>query len=173
MCHRTTMTTSFQRRHQQGTLHRAPKLSLNRNHASCLVLSQWIILRLLPRSRSTVALRPPNSTASPSWIRVPPSRSSHAAPGSTWCDRARPRLSAKHKPHHDLGDSLEHRPRTEFHRCPLERSVLAQRPTDRVTSGLDVHRPLRGHATRCPPRSRPLDEVQRVLLPHLAPASER
>ena len=37
-------------------------------------------------------------------------------------------------------------PLTDFHRCPFERSVLAQRPTDRVTSGLDVHRPLRDHA---------------------------
>ena len=40
----------------------------------------------------------------------------------------------------------------DFHHCPFEHSVLAQRPTDRVTSGLDVHRPLRGHAARCPPR---------------------
>ena len=58
----------------------------------------------------TVALRPPNSAASPSWVRVPPNRSSPATPGRTWCDLARPRLSAKHKPHHDLGAALESRP---------------------------------------------------------------
>ena len=64
-------------------------------------------------------------------------------------------------------------PLTEFHRCPFERSVLAQRASDHVTSSLDVHRPLLGHVTRCPPRPRHLDAVQRALLQHLAPAPER
>ena len=104
-----------------------------------------------------------------------PCRSSAATPGSTWCDLARPRMPAKHKPHHDPGATLRGVvPLTDFHRCPFEHSVLAHRPTDCVISGLDVHRPLRGHGARRSPRPRQLDPVRRAaLLPHLASAPER
>ena len=79
-----------------------------------------------------IRLRRPLGLEFPPIIRIP------ARPGSTWCDLARPQLSAKRKPHHDVGAALESRP-PDFHRYLLERLVLAQRPTERITSGLDVH----------------------------------
>ena len=128
-----------------------------------LVLSQWTMLRLQPRSRSTVALRLPNSAASPSWIQVPPSRSSPATPGSTWCDLARPRLSAKHQNSQRSWGGFGESPPSQTSTTVRLSVQFLRRPTNRVTSGLDVHRPFRGNAARCPPRPRQLDAVQRAL----------